>query len=144
MRDEEMRHEGDPDMLNRRQVVGGLVSLAAFGARGWTAYAAPRKQSVRLDGPLSRSVFRALKGDKFMLSTGDGTVSIHLIRIDEGPQSTETDQFTLVFLGPHDPVLPDGPHQVTHPTAGTTTLFLQPREQNHLHTYYEAPFNLLL
>src|SRR5262245_2783570 len=115
-------------MLNRRQMVGGLASLIALGSRGWTAYAAPRKRSVSLEGPLSRSVFKALQGDKFMVASGDDTVSIHLIRIDEGPQSTETDQFTLVFLGPHDPVLPDGPHQVTHPTAGTTTLFLQPHE----------------
>ena len=35
-----------------------------------------------------------------------------------------------------------GSYTVTHHTAGSTTLFLQPSGHHH-QSYYEAPFNLL-
>ncbi len=133
-------------MLNRRQVVGGLVSLAVLGSRSWRANAAQteRKPRVTLQGRLSKAVFLALLGETFAVSTGNDTVSIQLIQIDDGLPSAVTEQFSLVFRGPRDPALPEGPYTVRHRTAGSTTLFLQLSGYEDRYSYYEAPFNLLL
>jgi hypothetical protein len=133
-------------MLNRRQVVGGLVSFAVLGSRSWRANAAQavrKPERVTFHGQLSKAVFVALLGETFAVSTGNDTVWIQLIQIDDGRHSPVTEQFTLVFRGPNDPALPEGLYAVSHHTAGSTTLFLQP-SAHHLHSYYEAPFNLLL
>jgi Domain of unknown function (DUF6916) len=134
-------------MLNRRQVVSGVVSLAVFGSRSWRANAAPARRKsgrVSLRGKLSKSVFLALLGESFTVSSGDDTLAIELIQIDDGLPSEDTEQFSLVFRGPHDPAVPEGPHTVSHRTAGRTTLFLQFSGHDKRHSYYEAPFNLLL
>lgn len=133
-------------MLSRRQLVGGLVGLAVLGSRSWRASAAqarrkPRK--VSLHGELNKGVFLALLGDTFVVSTGDHSVSVQLIQIDDGHPSAVTEQFSLVFRGPHAPPLPEGSYAVRHRTAGRTTLFLQPGGHDDVHSYYEAPFNLL-
>ena len=133
-------------MLNRRQVVGGLVSLAVFGSRSWTVNAAQTRRKpgrVTLQGRLSKAVFLALLGETFTVSS-DGMVWIQLIQIDDGLPSAVTEQFALVFRGPHDPALPEGSYIVRHHTAGSTTLFLQLSGYDNRHSYYEAPFNLLL
>jgi len=134
-------------MLNRRQVVGGLVSLAVLGPRSWTADAArsrPTSGRVTLEGKLSKAVFLALLGDTFTVSSGNDTVSIQLIQIDDGLFSVVAEQFSLVFRGPDDPALPEGSYTVSHRMAGSTTLFLQLSGYDNRYSYYEAPFNLLL
>jgi hypothetical protein len=134
-------------MLNRRQVVGGLVSFAVLGSRSWRANAAQavrKPERVTFHGhQLSKAVFLALLGETFAVWIGNDSVSIQLIQIDDGLPSVVAEQFSLVFRGPSDPVLPEGSYTVSHHTAGSTTLFLQP-SAHHLHSYYEAPFNLLL
>jgi Domain of unknown function (DUF6916) len=132
-------------MVNRRQVVGGLVSLVVIGSRSWSADAAPPKPGrVSLSGRLSKSVFRALRGETFATSGGDAKVSIQLLLVEDGPFSTDTEQFTVVFRGPHTPTLEEGSYTIRHRTAGSTTLFLRPTGSDARYSYYEAPFNLLL
>lgn len=133
-------------MLNRRQVVGGLVSLAVLGPRSFAVDAAQRRKPGRgtLQGQLSKAVFVDLLGETFTVSGGSDVISIQLIQIDDGLPSAATEQFSLVFRGPHDPALPEGPYTVSHRTAGSTTLFLQLSGSDNRYSYYEAPFNLLL
>lgn len=133
-------------MLNRRQVVGGLVSLAVLGPRGWVVDAAQtrRKPRATLQGQLSKAVFVDLLGETFTVSAGNDTVAIQLIQIDDGLPSAVAEQFSLVFRGPLDPALPEGPYTVSHRSAGSTTLFLQLSGSDKDYSYYEAPFNLLL
>jgi hypothetical protein len=133
-------------MLNRRELVSGLAGLAVLASRGWPAFAAParRKGRVRLDGKLSKAVFLALLGDSFTIGTGSEALSMQLTQVDEGPASPVTEQFTLVFRGPSEPMLADASYTVSHPTAGSTVIFLQPSGRDARHVYYEAPFNLLV
>lgn len=98
-------------MLNRRQVVGGLVSLTVLGSRSWAVTAAQtvRKPGrVTFHGPLSKAVFLALLGETFAVSTGNDTVWIQLIQIDDGLPSAVAEQFSLVFRGLHDSALREG------------------------------------
>jgi hypothetical protein len=134
-------------MLNRRQLVGGLMSLALVGSRSRPANAAPARRKPRratLDGTLSKAVFVALLGETFTVSSGTDVVSIQLAQIDDGLPSAVAEQFTLVFRGPRDPALPEGSYTVSHSTAGSTALFLQLSGYDDQHIYYEAPFNLLV
>jgi hypothetical protein len=148
-------------MLDRRQLVGGVVGLAVLGSRSWRASAAPARPGparVSLAGELSRAVFLALLGETFTASSGPplrdaggrspragraGRVAIQLIQIDEPHPSEVTEQFSLVFRGPLDRALPEGLYAVRHRTAGRTDLYLQPGGHDDSFSYCEAPFNLL-
>jgi hypothetical protein len=132
-------------MLNRRQLVGGLVSLAVVGARSRPARgAAPRPARGSLEGKLSKAVFVALLGETFAVSTSEGTLSIQLVQLDDGAASPVTEQFTLVFRGPRAPVMSEGSYPISHRIGGRTAMFLQLSQQDANHSYYEAAFNLLL
>ena len=49
-----------------------------------------------------------------------------------------------MFRGPYDPALADDSYTVSHPTAGKTVIFLKLSRHDAQHSYYEAPFNLLV
>jgi hypothetical protein len=133
-------------MLNRRELVSGLASLAVLGSWSRAAIAAPvrRKRRVSIEGKPSKAVFLALLGDTFTVGTGSEALSMQLAQVDDGPASPVAEQFTLVFRGPYEPMLVDGSYPVSHPTAGSTVIFLAPRGRDARHVYYEAPFNLLV
>jgi hypothetical protein len=133
-------------MLNRRELVSGLAGLAVLGSRGWPAFAAPARRTPRvsLEGKLSKAVFLALLGDTFTVGTGSDVLSMQLAQVDDGPASAVAEQFTLVFRGPSEPVLADASYTVSHRTAGSTVIYLQPSGRDARHVYYEAPFNLLV
>jgi hypothetical protein len=133
-------------MLSRRQLVSGLAGLAVLGSRIWPAFAAParRRPRVSIEGKLSKAVFVALLGDAFTTSIQGRTVSLQLAQVDDGPASPGTEQFTLVFRGPYDPVLEDDAYAVSHATAGSTVIFLTLTGHDAKNIYYEAPFNLLV
>jgi hypothetical protein len=142
-----MRGSEPSGRLGRRQLLAGLVGLVAVGARRRTSAAPKAKRKaprVSLDGRLSRAVFVALLGQTFTVSSGHQARStIELLRIDDREPSEATEQFTVVFRGPHDLVLPEDSYTLRHHTAGSTTLFLQPAGHDGSHSYFEAPFNLL-
>ena len=134
-------------MLSRRQVVRGLVGVAVLGSSGWAASAASALQKparVSLQGPLSKAVFVSLLGETFTVAGEADVVTVQLIQIDDGPSSATTQQFSLVFRGPHAPDLEEGLYTIAHRTAGRTALFLQDTRGDARYRYYEAPFNLLV
>jgi hypothetical protein len=129
-------------MLNRRRFVYTLLGLAAFGAGRWTATAAVAA-GASLEGPLSREVFLALLKEPFSLLLDNRAAGLFLLRVDADAAHPETDQFTVVFTGPRDLVLRDGTYRISHVTAGTTDVFLQPAGHDNRYNYYKASFNLL-
>jgi hypothetical protein len=131
-------------MLSRRQLVSGMVSLAALGVGARSAAPSPRKPPRVTVGEPSKGVFLALLGDGFTISNDHGRAVLQLIQVDDGPPSVVTEQFTLLFRGPRHSPLADGMYLLTHHSAGSTTLFLQPVGYDHGHLYYDAVFNLLL
>jgi len=134
-------------MLTRRQFAYTLTGLIVLGSsRSTGAIAAdPRVTSggVSLNGPLSRDVFRALVREPFSVSLDNRAAKLLLLRVDDDAAHPNSEQFTLGFQGPRDLSLLDGTYRVTHVTAGTTLLYLQPTVRDARYSYYEAPFNLL-
>jgi hypothetical protein len=132
-------------MINRRELVRGLASLAVLGSGSWPAIAAPAsKKPVSIEGKLSKKVFLALLGETFTIWTTGGALAMQLAQVDDGPASPGTEQFTLVFRGPANPPLADDSYVVSHSTAGKTVIFLKLSGHDARHSYYEAPYNLLV
>ena len=130
-------------MLDRRRFVYTLMSLIAFGSGRWTAATAAAVARASLEGPLSREVFLALLKEPFSLLLNNRAAGLFLLRVDDDGPHPDSDQFTLVFLGRRDLVLLDGVYRISHVTAGTTDVFLQPSGHDDRYNYYQASFNLL-
>jgi hypothetical protein len=85
--------------------------------------------------------FSGRVGDRFELATDGGT---HELTLDEctrlGGAAIEREPFSLVFLGPRDPLLPQQIYALSHPDLGTLELFLVPIAQDENGTRYEAIF----
>lgn len=57
-----------------------------------------------------------------------------------GPDGQERMQFSLVFRGPAEPMLPQGTYAVTHEAVGEQHLFLVPLGRDAEGVRYEAAF----
>ena len=130
-------------MLDRRRFAYTLMSLIAFGSGRWTAATAATSADVSLDGPLSRDVFLALVKEPFSLLLDNREAGLFLLKVDDDGLNPDSDQFTVVFLGSRELVLLDGVYRISHITAGTTDVFLQPAGHDDRYNYYKASFNLL-
>lgn len=130
-------------MLDRRQFAYTLMGVIAFGSGQWTAAIAARPAGVSLEGPLTREVFLALEKEPFSLLLDNRVAGIFLLSVEDNEGGPDSDQFTLVFQGPRELVLLDGVYRITHVTAGTTDVFLQPAWHDRRYNYYHASFNLL-
>ena len=134
-------------MLNRRQFVSGAASLGLLGSIGWkrASSAEPKGMSghVSLQGRLSKDVFLALVLERFSLLIPNLRATLVLIEVNDAAPSAFSEQFTVVFQGPRDLILLDGTYRVTHRTAWTTDLYLQPAGHDGHYNYYRAVFNLL-
>ena len=134
-------------MLKRRQFLSGLISLGILGSSEWAEASAaePRGMSgkVSLQGKLSKDVFLALVLERFSVLIANQSVTIVLIEVDDDDVDPQTEQFTVLFRGARDLDLGEGAYTITHRTAGTTRLFLQPAGHDGHHSYHKALFNLL-
>ena len=130
-------------MLDRRRFTYTLMGLIAFAAGRGTAATAATAARVSLEGPLTREVFLALLKEPFSLLLDNRPAGLFLLRIDDNNVNPGSDQFTVVFQAPRELVLLDGTYRISHVTAGTTLVFLQPAGHDHRSSYYRAPFNVL-
>jgi uncharacterized protein DUF6916 len=130
-------------MLDRRRFVYSLAGLVALGSGWWTAATAATAGGVSLEGPLTRAVFLALLKDPFSLLLDHGAAELVLLRIDDHDARPDSEQFTVVFQAPREPIVLDGTYLISHRTAGTTPVFLQPAGHDDRSNYYQAAFNLL-
>ena len=131
-------------MLDRRRFAYTLMSLIAFGSGRWTAATAATSAGASLEGPLTREVFLALVKEPFSLRLNNRTAGLFLLRIDDDDAHPDSEQFTVVFQAARKLILLDGTYVISHLTAGTTHVFLQPSGHDDHSNYYKAPFNLLL
>jgi hypothetical protein len=131
-------------LLDRRRFVCTIGSVIAFGFVRWNVGTATAAAGRTLEGPLTREVFVGLVKEPFTLSLEGGrSAELVLLRIDDDPDAPIGTQFTVVFQTDRDVTPVDGTFRLSHGSAGTTALFLQPGE-HHDHTWcYRAPFNLL-
>ena len=130
-------------MLDRRRFAYTLMSLIAFGSGRWTAARAATAGGASLEGPLTREVFLALVNEPFSLLLDDRAAGLFLLKIDDDDALPDSEQFTVVFQASRKLILLEATYVISHLTAGTTHVFLQPGGQDGRYNYYKAPFNLL-
>ena len=96
------------------------------------------------------STFEPHRGDTFHLqSNGTGQVDLELVEISElgmgHPPSSHAvypgrAPFSIVFLGPPEPILPQSIYRLAHRTLGAFDLFLVPIARDQRGVRYEAVF----
>ena len=70
--------------------------------------------------------FRPHIGSDFTIDDRGERVVLRLADVADGGVSTGVHQFSLIFHGPADHVLPDAIHALSHPSLGTLDIFLTP------------------
>ena len=128
-------------MLNRRRFVYGMVSAAMLGPSFAGAAVAAQRPSLR--GRLSREVFLALRQQPFTAVIDERRVRFVLVQVSDDGRQPGQEQFTVVFRGPRDLRVKDGLCTLSHPTAGSASLYVQAAGTDDRSSYYKAPFNLL-
>lgn len=97
---------------------------------------------------LTHEHFAPLVGQDVTVETGaHGAWTMRLVEATvgtqpggPGPEGQQRLQFSLVFLGPAEQVLPQGTYAVTHDAVGEQHLFLVPLGRDAAGVRYEAAF----
>lgn len=91
--------------------------------------------------------FAGREGEPFEVTVGEDNLATVLVAASEstesggpGPEGQERRQFSLVFLGPVTPVLPQATYRVVHAELGELELFLVPVGSGDEGMLYEAAF----
>lgn len=81
-------------------------------------------------------------GQHFRLTTDEaGMLDVELVECERlGGTVLEREPFSLVFLGPREPVLPQRIYELTHNELGELEIFLVPIAQDADGTRYQAIF----
>lgn len=127
-------------------LVSLVTCLSATAGRTGVAVATVFS-STRLNGPLSYATFAALVGQPFKLvvasKQGKYAIRMQLDEIVSVALTPGNDQFYLVFRVLSATIRPNGVYQISHTTAGSTKLFLQPMRDGDTGNFCRADFNLL-
>ncbi len=100
------------------------------------------------------ATFSAYAGDRFYLRHGSNvTLNMNLARIERrrwhalgdasAPAMPISEVFSLIFLGPREPALPQGTYRLEHAALGPFDLFIVPMGAEDGGRRYEAAFSLL-
>ena len=72
------------------------------------------------------AVFRSCIDTVFQVASGDGDVPLRLVEVTEDPGSGPFRQFSLLFHGPPEPVLPQGTYEFRHQKFDSDAWFMVP------------------
>jgi hypothetical protein len=94
---------------------------------------------------LTAATFSPLVGDVFRARfDNEPTVELELTAVEEyapNPGADREEPFSLFFLGPQEPVLPQAIYRFEHDTLGSLEIFVVPIGRDDSGTSYEAVFN---
>jgi hypothetical protein len=124
-------------VLDRRDFLkGGATAIVLAGVSPWLV------GTTSAGGTLpTKAAFQNLVGQWFYVA-GETLAPVQLVAVDEGPSSTDADQFTLIFSAP-GVSLKEGTFTVTPPAGDAFLLFLQPAGMDGSTPTLRASFNLL-
>jgi len=92
---------------------------------------------------LARADFASLLGSSFRLEAGDVALELELIAADAAgvsPPNAPRQPFSLLFRGPHAPLLAQQIHALKHGSLGTLEIFLVPIGPDDQGQCYQAIF----
>jgi hypothetical protein len=69
------------------------------------------------------------------------TIEVELVEVTDHGKIPAWEQFSILFQGPREPLLPQHIYQMEHETMGSFDLFLVPIGRDEKGTTYEAVFN---
>jgi hypothetical protein len=126
--------------------VGGAVTgLTAFGADGSQVpglrWHSGRNETLLVD--LTKETFERLLNTTFrvMDKSTPTVVDVQLVEVSEGRSASDFEQFSILFHGPAEPVLPQRTYSVQHAELGDFDLFLVPVAASQSRAEYEAVFS---
>jgi hypothetical protein len=92
-------------------------------------------------GTLTFGDFEPHRGGRFELDTANGGLELRLAEATPSGQGKRPGgAFSLIFVAPAGPLLPQAIYPVTHPALGTIELFLVPIGPMHGGNAYQAVF----
>jgi hypothetical protein len=94
---------------------------------------------------LTQLDFAPLVADRFRLVESAVILELELLSAetasDRGHQGLSRQPFSLVFRGPHEPLLPQRIYSLRHPSLGALEIFLVPIGPDESGQRYEAVFS---
>jgi hypothetical protein len=97
-----------------------------------------------MSAALDHETFSKHLDSSFRVQAGNaGTISLKLSKISELQLSPRQERFSISFLGPSQPALPQGSYDFEHDEMGSFLLFIVPLLEDEEGTLYEAVFNRL-
>ncbi|HZS29129.1 MAG TPA: hypothetical protein VFB76_18020 [Candidatus Angelobacter sp.] len=90
---------------------------------------------------LNGKVFREQLHTQFKVHTGPQPVLLELVEVKERNDSPTIEFFSLHFLGPVQPLLPQQTHRLEHERLGTFEIFFTPISADGKGTIYESIFH---
>jgi len=82
---------------------------------------------------------------KFQVSDSSGArTELRLQEIADGPSDSRIVQFSLFFLGPSEPLLPQAIYRFEHPETGPIEMFIVPVRKDEKGVRYQAVFSRLI
>jgi len=90
---------------------------------------------------LNSKVFREQLNTKFNVNMGGQPLALELVEIAEKNDSPRIEFFSLHFLGPVRPILPQQIHRLEHEKLDTFEIFMTPISADSEGTVYEAIFH---
>lgn len=97
-----------------------------------------------MEASLTHEAFSQHAGSKFQVQVDENTgVELELVDVSEIKLYPRQEEFTVVFRGPSDAFLDQGPRPFSHDQMGRFELFIVPIRQDAQGFYYEAVFNRL-
>lgn len=80
-------------------------------------------------------------GESFRLAADEGSGDLTLVECERlGGSVLEREPFSLVFLGPREPILPQKIYRLAHDDLGALDIFLVPISQDAEGARYQAIF----
>ena len=116
-------------MMKRRKFVLGGATLMAAGPIAAPAAVAGTVSAAPAGRPagLSKDRFLSCLGSRVQVVPAAGQVlEMRLTRVEDGPASPATQQFSVVLEGPRRTGLDEGLYRVSHPELGDLALYLEP------------------
>ena len=135
-----------------RSLVAGagaaITATSALGAgldTGDGAGPSNREGSRPLSERLSKAAFSEHVNTKFRILDKETptVIEAQLVEVEERRSSEKIQQFTLLFKGPNEPLLPQKIYSIEHGSMGDFDLFIVPVAADETSVSYEAVFSRL-